>query len=163
LEWAVAGKVMAKEKYQYFNGLYKKMRLQLKETKGKATDYLHQLSFASRFWDSTWAEGLHLNFETFKTWWKDPARKIDLNRVNIKDIQCTGEAIQRLTSLSREEMPNAVGIDRFDYRPEAIQSKVVPEDGDAREAFENAEAAPAAQDPLLLLKGRLDSFSVYFL
>jgi chromosome segregation ATPase len=48
LERVVAGKVVAEEKFQHFNGLYKRMRLQLKEAKAKAADYLHQLSFASR-------------------------------------------------------------------------------------------------------------------
>jgi hypothetical protein len=43
----VAGKVVAEEKYQHFHGLYKKMRLQLKEAKAKVVDYLHHLSFTS--------------------------------------------------------------------------------------------------------------------
>jgi hypothetical protein len=44
----------------HFNALYKGMRLELKEAKVKAVDYLHQLSFASRVRDSAWADGLHL-------------------------------------------------------------------------------------------------------
>ena len=73
--------------------MYKKMRLQLKEANAKVANYLHQLSFTSRIPDSTWADGIHLGFETFKTWWRDPARKVDLNMVNIKDIPSTVEAI----------------------------------------------------------------------
>jgi hypothetical protein len=46
VERAVAIKVVAKLKFQYFNSLYKGMRLELKEAKAKAADYLHQLSFA---------------------------------------------------------------------------------------------------------------------
>jgi hypothetical protein len=67
------------------------------------------LSFASRLRDAAWADGIHLRFETFKTWWKDPAQRVDLNSMNIKDILCTNEAIRHLLSLGREEMPNAAG------------------------------------------------------
>jgi hypothetical protein len=66
VEQAVEGKVVAEEKFQHFNTLYKGMRLELKEVKAKAADYLHQLSFASRVRDSAWADGLHLEFETFR-------------------------------------------------------------------------------------------------
>jgi vacuolar-type H+-ATPase subunit I/STV1 len=111
VERAVASKVIAEEKFQHFNSLYKGMRLELKEAKAKATDYLHQLSFALRVRDSAWADGLHLGFETFRTWWKDPAWKMDLNSVNIEDIPMTSGAIRQLISLGREEMPDAVGID----------------------------------------------------
>ena len=64
---AMAGKVVAEEKHKHFQGLYKKMKLQLKEAKAKAADYLHQLSFTSRVRDLAWADSLHLGFETFKT------------------------------------------------------------------------------------------------
>jgi multidrug resistance efflux pump len=66
---AVKSKVIAKEKYQHFQGQYKKMRLQLKGAKAKVANYLHILSFTSRIRDSAWADGLHLGFETFKAWW----------------------------------------------------------------------------------------------
>jgi hypothetical protein len=78
VERAVEGRVVAEEKFHHFNALYKGMRLELKEAKAKAADYLHQLSFASRVRDSAWADGLHLGFETFRTWWRDPARKMNL-------------------------------------------------------------------------------------
>jgi hypothetical protein len=52
VERAVASKVITEEKFPHFNGLYKGMRLELKEAKAKAADYLHQLSFASRVRDS---------------------------------------------------------------------------------------------------------------
>jgi chromosome segregation ATPase len=94
VERAMESKVVADEKLQHFNTLYKGMRLELKEAKAKAVDYLHQLSFASRVRDSTWADGLHLRFETFRTWWRDPARKMDLNSVNIEDIPMTSGAIR---------------------------------------------------------------------
>jgi hypothetical protein len=55
MERVVASKVVADEKFQHFNGLYKGMRLELKEAKAKAADYLHQLSFALRVRDSAWA------------------------------------------------------------------------------------------------------------
>jgi hypothetical protein len=92
-ERAAEGRIVAEEKFHHFNTLYKGMRLELKEAKAKAADYLHQLSFASRVRDSAWADGLHLGFETFRTWWRDPARKMDLNSVNIEDIPMTKEAI----------------------------------------------------------------------
>jgi predicted nuclease with TOPRIM domain len=142
VERAVASKVVAEEKFQHFNTLYKGMRLELKEAKAKAADYLHQLSFASRVRDSAWADGLHLGFETFRTWWRDPARKMDLNSVNIEDIPMTSGAIRQLISLGREEMPDAVGIDKFDYQPEAT-----PEGGEAEKKPEDAENSPPAQDP----------------
>jgi predicted nucleic acid-binding Zn-ribbon protein len=142
VERAVEGKVIAEEKFQHFNALYKGMRLELKEVKAKATDYLHQLSFASRVRDSAWADGLHLGFETFRAWWRDPAQKMDLNSVNIEDIHMTKEAIRQLISLGREEMPDAVGIDRFAYR-----SGVAPEGGEAEKEHDGAEEPPPAQDP----------------
>jgi hypothetical protein len=118
------------------------MKLELKEAKAKVADYLHQLSFASRVRDSAWADGLHLGFETFRTWWRDPAWKMDLNSVNIEDIPMMSGAIRQLISLGREEMPNAVGIDRFDYRP-----KAAPEGGEIEKKPEDATASPLAQDP----------------
>jgi DNA repair exonuclease SbcCD ATPase subunit len=139
---AVASKVVAEEKFQHFNTLYKGMKLELKEAKAKAADYLHQMSFTSRVRDSAWADGLHLGFETFRTWWRDPARKMDLNLVNIEDIPMTREAIRQLISLGREKMPDAVGIDRFDYRSEAA-----PEGGEAEKEPSDAEKPPPAQDP----------------
>jgi hypothetical protein len=118
------------------------MRLELKEAKANETDYLHQLSFASRVQDLAWVDELHLGFETFKTWWKDPVRKMDLNLVNIEDIPMTSEAIQQLISLGREEMPDAAGIDRFDYCPE-----VALKGGEAGKASKYIVTSPPAQDP----------------
>jgi hypothetical protein len=141
-ERAVEGRVVAEEKFHHFNALYKGMRLELKEAKAKAADYLHQLSFASRVRDSAWADGLHLGFETFRTWWRDPARKMDLNSVNIEDIPMTKEAIRQLISLGREEMPDAAGIDRFAYHPEAA-----PEGGEAEKEHDDAENPLPAEDP----------------
>jgi hypothetical protein len=142
MERAVEGRVVAEEKFQHFNTLYKGMRLELKEVKAKAVDYLRQLSFASRVRDSAWADGLHLRFETFRAWWRDPARKMDLNSVNIEDIPMTKEAIRQLVSLGREEMPDAAGIDQFAYRPEEA-----PEGGEAEKEHDDAEGPPPAQDP----------------
>jgi DNA repair exonuclease SbcCD ATPase subunit len=142
VERAAEGKVVAEEKFQHFNTLYKGMRLELKEAKAKAADYLHQLSFTSRVRDSAWADGLHLRFETFRTWWRDPARKMDLNSVNIEDIPMTKEAIRQLISLGREEMPDAVGIDRFAYHPEAAS-----EGGEAEKEHDDAENPLPAEDP----------------
>jgi hypothetical protein len=136
--------VVAEERFQHFNTLYKGMKLELKEVKAKVAGYLHQLSFASRVRDSAWADGLHLGFETFRTWWRDPAMKMDLNSVNIEDIPMTMEAIRQLISLGREEMPDAARIDRFDYRPEAD-----PEGGEAEKESDDAEKLPPVQDPPL--------------
>jgi chromosome segregation ATPase len=41
VERTMASKVVAEEKFQHFNTLYKGMRLELKEAKAKAADYLH--------------------------------------------------------------------------------------------------------------------------
>ena len=70
---AEKSQAIAEEKFQHFQGKYKKMRLQLKEAKAKAANYLCQLSFTSMIRDSTWADRLHLGYKTFKTWLKDPA------------------------------------------------------------------------------------------
>jgi hypothetical protein len=93
MERAVANKVVVEKKFQHFNNLDKGMRLELKEAKAKAANYLHQLSFTSRVRDSAWADVLHLGFETFRIWWRDSARKMDLNSVNIEDIPMTSGAI----------------------------------------------------------------------
>jgi hypothetical protein len=148
-ERAAEGRVVAEEKFHHFNTLYKGMRLELKEAKAKAADYLHQLSFASRVRDSAWADGLHLGFETFRTWWRDPARKMDLNSVNIEDIPMTKEAIRQLISLGREEMPDAAGIDRFAYHPEAAPEggEAAPEGGEAEKELDDAENPLPAEDP----------------
>ena len=99
LDRAARGKTIAKERYKHFQGVHKKAMLELKDVKAKADDYLHQLSFTSRVRDTAWADGLYLRFETFRTWWKDPSWKTDLDRLNIEDIPCTSETIRRLTSL----------------------------------------------------------------
>jgi hypothetical protein len=78
---------------------------------------------------------------------------VDLNSVNIEDILCTNEAIHRLLSLGREEMPNAAGIVEFDYCPPAVEPEADEEGGEAREASGNAKATPTVQDPLSLLQG----------
>ena len=93
------------------------MSLELKEAKAKANNYLHQLSFASRVRDAAWADGLHLGFETFRTWWKDPSRKVDLDKMHVEDVPCTSETMRWLTSLCREEMPDAASIAVFGYHP----------------------------------------------
>ena len=87
------GKLVAEEKYKHFRDLYKKLKLLLKEANSKVANYLHQLSFASQVRDSAWADSLHLRFETFRTWWRDPRRKMDLNIVHIEDIPYTNETI----------------------------------------------------------------------
>jgi hypothetical protein len=73
--------------------------------------------------------------------------------MNIEDIPCTTEAIRRLVSLRREVMPDAARIAEFDYRPLALELKAAKEDREAREAFGNAEATPAEQDPPVTPQG----------
>jgi hypothetical protein len=102
-------------------------------------------------------DGIRLGFETFRAWWRDPAQRVDLNSVNIEDIPCTAEATRRLLSLGREEMPDAAGIAKFDYRPPAPEPEAAEDDGEAREAPENVEATPTEQDPLSLLRGSVDN------
>jgi hypothetical protein len=65
--------------------------------------------------------------------------------VHIEDIPCMNETIRRLTSMGREEMPDAPGIDRFNYDPDVEE---VAEDAEAVESpTEDAEAITAVQDP----------------
>jgi hypothetical protein len=146
--------MVAEERYKHFQGEHRKVVLELKEARAKTADYLHQLSFPSRVRDATWADGIYLGFETFRTWWRDPAQKVDLNKINIEDIPCTNEAIRYLTTLGREEMPDAAGIADFDYHPPAPEPEAVPERGEVKEASGDAEAALVVQDPLLFLRGR---------
>jgi hypothetical protein len=80
------GKLIAEERYKHFHGEHQKLSHGLRKAEEKAADYLRQLSFASRVRDAAWADGMYLRFETFWTWWKDPAQRIDFNSVNIKDI-----------------------------------------------------------------------------
>ena len=123
------------------------MSLELKEAKAKVDDYLHQLSFASRVRDAAWVDGLHLGFETFRTWWKDPSRMVDRDKMHVENVPCTSETMRRLTSLSREEMPDAAGIAVFDYHPLTEDSEATPEEVQTRKAAEDAEATSTAQDP----------------
>jgi hypothetical protein len=73
--------------------------------------------------------------------------------MNIEDIPCTNEAIRRLLSLGREEMPDVTGIAKFDYCPPAPEPETTEEGGEAREASGNAEATPIAQDPIVTPSG----------
>jgi hypothetical protein len=52
-------------------------------------------------------------------------------------------------------MPDAAGIVGFNYHPPTLESEATPEGGKAREAFKDVEATPAAQDPMLLLRGKI--------
>ena len=79
LDRASKGKTVAEERYKHFQGEHRKAVLELKDVKTKANDYLHQLSFASTVWDAACADDLHLRFKTFRTWWKDPSWKMDLD------------------------------------------------------------------------------------
>ena len=69
-----------------------------------------------------------------------------LNLVQIEDVPCINDAIRRLISLGREEKPDAVGITDFDYHPPTDDSDATPKDTEAREAIEDDEATPTAQD-----------------
>jgi hypothetical protein len=166
-------KLIAEERYKYFRDEHRRLAHGLRKAEAKAADYFHQLSFASRVRDAAWADGLYLGFETFRTWWKDPAQRIDLNSVNVEDVPCTSEAIRRLLSLGAEEMPDAAGINEFNYQPpapatkaaesgaareasKAVEAGAGPEtvaDGEAKEAPPTAEAAPSLPDPPEALQG----------
>jgi hypothetical protein len=89
----------------------------------------------------------------FRTWFRDPTQKVDLNSVNIEDIPCTNEAIQCLISLGREEMPDTVGIADFDYHPPPPELEAAAEGKEAREASRDAEATPAVQGPPVTPQG----------
>jgi hypothetical protein len=67
---------------------------------------------------------------------------MDLNLVNIEDIPMTSGVIRQLISLGREEIPDAVGIDKFDYRPEAA-----PKAGETEKKPEDVAKSPPAQNP----------------
>ena len=49
-------------------------------------------------------------------------------------------------------MPDTVGITVFDYHPPAEDSEASSEGAQNKEAAEDNEATPAAQDPLLFLR-----------
>jgi hypothetical protein len=134
------GKVVAEEKFQHLQG----DEAGIEGGQGKGGRLLTSvvLHLASSVRDSAWADGIHLGFETFRTWWRDPVRKMDLNSVNIEDIPMMSEAIRQLISLGQEEMPNAMGIDRFDCRPEAV-----PEGGEVEKKAKDVVNSPSAKDP----------------
>jgi chromosome segregation ATPase len=69
------GKLVAEERYKHFRGEHRKLTVGLRKAQAKTADYLRQLSFASRVRDAAWADGIHLGFETFRAWWRDPARE----------------------------------------------------------------------------------------
>jgi chromosome segregation ATPase len=66
-------KLVTEERYKHFCDEHRKLTHGLRKAESRATDYLHQLSFSSRVRDATWANGIHLRFKTFRTWWRDPA------------------------------------------------------------------------------------------
>jgi hypothetical protein len=147
------GKLVTEERYKHFHGEHRKLMHGLRKVETKAANYLHQLSFASRVRDATWADVIHFGFETFRTWWRDPAQKVDLNSVNIEDILYTSEAIRCLFSLGSEEMPEVVGITEFDYHPPTPKPKAAEDSEKAKEASGDAEAAPVLQDPPVASRG----------
>jgi hypothetical protein len=167
------GKLIAEEMYQHFLDEHRKLMHGLKKAEAKAADYFHQLSFASRVRDAVWPMDCILGLRLFRTWWIDPAQRIDLNSVNIEDILCTSEAIRRLLSFGVEEMPDTAGINEFDYQPPAAATEVAgsgaggevfeaveagvgletAEGGEVKEAPQIAEAAPGLPDPLRLFRG----------
>jgi hypothetical protein len=158
------GKLITEERYKHFHGEHRKLSHGLRKAEEKAADYLRQLSFASRVRDAAWADGMYLGFETFRTWWKDPAQRIDLNSVNIEDIPCTGEAIRRLLSFGADEMPDAARIHEFNYQPpvaeaEAAESEAVREVSAAVEAGPVPETAAggAVQETAQTVEVALDS------
>ena len=55
--------------------------------------------------------------------------------------------MRRLTSLGREEMPDAAGIAIFYYYPPIEDFEATPEGVQTREAAEDAKATSTAQDP----------------
>jgi hypothetical protein len=62
------------------------------------------------------------------------------------------ETIWRLMSLGQEKMPNAIGINKFNYDPCAKHSNAAPEGAKVKEAStKDVEAAPAEQDLNLAL------------
>jgi hypothetical protein len=141
------GKLIAEERYKHFHGEHRKLSHGLRKAEEKAADYLRQLSFASRVRDAAWADGMYLGFETFRTWWKDPAQRIDLNSVNIEDIPCTGEAIRRLLSFGADEMPDAAGIHEFNYQPPVAEAEDEAEAADSEAVREVSAAAEAGAGP----------------
>jgi hypothetical protein len=62
---------------------------------------------------------------------------VDLNEVVVEDIPCSDEALERIKSLGREEMPNAARIREFNYHQVGLPSDV---EFNFSEAF--VEAAP---------------------
>jgi hypothetical protein len=69
----LTGKLVIEGRYKHFQGEHRKATLELKEAQAKVANYLHQLSFALRVRDATWADRIYLRFETFRSWWRDPA------------------------------------------------------------------------------------------
>ena len=63
--------------------------------------------------------------------------------MHVEDIPCTSETLRRLTNLSREEMPDAVGIAVFDYHP---PTEATLEGAQNKEAVEGDGAALITQD-----------------
>ena len=70
--------------------------------------------------------------------------------MHVEDVLCTSETMRRLTSLGREEMPDAAGIVVFDYHPPTEDSKATPEGAQTKEAAEDAEATSTARDPAIV-------------
>jgi hypothetical protein len=174
IEKVSESKLIVDERYKHFHGEHRKVMHGLRKAEAKAADYLHQLSFASRVRDAAWADGMYLGFETFRTWWKDPAQRIDLNSMNIEDIPCTNEAIgvffllewkrcqTRLGSMSSTtNLPpwaryEAAGSGAAREVSEAVEAGAGPETaagGEVKEAPQTAEAAPVYQTPLRLFRG----------
>jgi chromosome segregation ATPase len=93
--------IITEEWCMFFKEKLIERKAQLTDTKARqgdaesrAVNYLKQLSHASRIRDTAWADGIILGFETFHSWWSDPARIVDLNEVVGEDIPCSNEALE---------------------------------------------------------------------
>ncbi|KAE8055989.1 hypothetical protein FH972_012792 [Carpinus fangiana] len=89
----------------FFQDKQRKTELQLREAKGKAQNYLKQLSFASWVRDISWTRGITLGFETFQASALDPTCDLDFEAVKPKEIVPSNEAMDEIGNLGHDFMP----------------------------------------------------------
>jgi hypothetical protein len=99
---------------------FRKAKDKLREYKTKARSFYRQLSFASWGRDTGFYMGYLGGFETLKDWVRKPENIPQIDTVSPRDVAPLKQAISRVSSVGRKEMPDCRGIKRMGFRPHLI-------------------------------------------
>jgi hypothetical protein len=99
---------------------FRKAKDKLREYKTKARSFYWQLSFASWGRDTGFYMGYLGGFETLKDWVRKPENIPKIDTISSKDVAPLKQAISKVSSVGRKEMPDCRRIKRMGFRPHLI-------------------------------------------